>query len=317
MPPAVYTQNIIALIWDFDKTLTHDYMQKPLFERYDVDSQKFWAEVNGLESFYFEHYKGHVSSDTVYLNHIVSYVRAQKFKNLTNALLRELGAEIELAPGLPDFFQRAREVVHCSPYERHDIKVEHHIVSTGLREMIRGSSLFPHINGDIWACDLLPEAVGPGYLEQLPTTSDVIDQVGYTIDNTTKTRAIFEINKGVNVADNHSLTVNSLVPEDHRRVPIRNMIYIADGPSDIPSFSVVNRGGGKTLGVYAPGERNYENAAVLEEQSRVNSIAEADYSVGSAADRWLLRAIKKMADQIVRDRENALRSYGGAPGHVV
>ena len=201
-------------------------------------------------------------------------------------------------------------------YRRHDISVEHYIVSTGLRAMIEGSALSKHVDG-IWACDLLPVAAPPGYREQLETMSDVVAQVGYTIDNTSKTRAIFEINKGVNVQEGGRVDVNSVIPEDARRVPIRNMIYIADGPSDIPSFSVVNKMGGKTFGVYAPGESNYNNAAELEEQGRVNSIALADYSEGTAADMWLSRSIRQIADGIVSNRERALASYGSAPGHVI
>ncbi|WP_369045763.1 haloacid dehalogenase-like hydrolase [Sinomonas sp. P10A9] len=314
MPPAIYTQNIIALIWDFDKTLTHDYMQAPLFDKFNVDPKLFWSEVNGLEDYYSS--VGRVSKDTIYLNHIVTYIRAGVFKDLTNAILRELGTMITLAPGLPEFFPRIADCLQEEKYQRHVIGIEHYIVSTGLRAMIQGTELARHVRG-IWACDLLPQAAPPQYLDKLPTPGDVIDQVGYTIDNTSKTRAIFEINKGVNVSLTNTLTVNSLIPEDQRRVPIRNMIYIADGPSDIPSFSIVNKGGGKTLGVYAPGERNYNNAALLQEQGRVNSIAEADYTQGSAAERWLLYSVKKMADQIVDDRERALASYGGAPGHVI
>jgi len=317
VPPAIYTQNVIALVWDFDKTLTHGYMQVPLFAAYGIDDTTFWTEVNSLA----DYYRGHgcrVSADTVYLNHLLTYVQTGRIPNLTNEQLAELGAGIQLAPGIPEFFDRTRRLVAEEPrYAKHDIRVEHYIVSTGLRAMIRGSAVYPHVDG-VWACDLLPAAPPPGFLEQLPTRGSlVVTQVGYTVDNTSKTRAIFEINKGVNVQDDGAVTVNSLIPEDQRRVPIRNMIYIADGPSDIPSFSVVNRMGGKTFGVYAPGAKNFENAALLQEQGRVNSIAEADYSEGSAAERWLERSIRQIAGEIADNRERVLRGYSGAPGHVV
>lgn len=317
MPPAIYTQNVIALIWDFDKTLTHGYMQEPLFDAFGIDAKIFWAEVNALDDYYRRQECG-VSADTIYLNHLLTYVRAGRIPDLTNARLAELGAAIQLAPGIPDFFDRTRRLVMEEPrYAKHDIKLEHYIVSTGLRAMIGGSAVQPHVDG-VWACELLPEAPPPGFLEQLPAPgSMIVSQVGYTVDNTSKTRAIFEINKGVNVQDYGAVTVNSLIPEDQRRVPIRNMIYIADGPSDIPSFSVVNRMGGKTFGVYAPGAQNYENAALLQEQGRVNSIAEADYSEGSAAERWLERSIRKIADEITENRDRMLRGYSGPPGHVV
>lgn len=317
MPPPTYTQSIIALIWDFDKTLTHDYMQGPLFKKFNVDAKKFWEEVNSLEGYYSDTRRSdmlsRVGKDTIYLNHILTYVSKGIFDGLTNEQLRELGGEIELAPGLPDFFNRTREIVKDDPYVKHDISVEHYVVSTGLRSMIEGSAIAQVVDG-IWACELLPEAAPPGFLEHVGNFgSPVVSQIGYTIDNTSKTRAIFEINKGAN--KNESVDVNSLIPEDERRVPMQNMIYIADGPNDVPSFALINSRGGKTLGVYAPGDANYENAAQLEEQGRVNSIAEANYTEGSAADRWLRRAIRQMADRIVRDRERVFSSYGGAPGH--
>jgi len=315
MPPAVYTQSIIAMIWDFDKTLTLGYMQAPLFEKYGVVAKTFWDEVNGLKDHYGQ--RGYlVASDTIYLNHILTYVREGVFKDLTSADLKKLGAEIELAPGLPDFFDRMKQAVNEEEYRKHDIKVEHYIVSTGLRSMIDGCALRSHVDG-VWACDLLPEAARPGYLGTLvEATSEVLAQVGYTVDNTSKTRAIFEINKGVHLDPGSGLDVNSKIPEDQRRVPFRNMIYIADGPSDVPSFSVVNSKGGKTFAVHAPGDKNYENAYLLQEQGRVNSIALADYSEGSAADMWLRRAVRGIADEIVTSRERALASYGHAPGHV-
>ncbi len=319
MPPPPYTQSIIALIWDFDKTLTHGYMQDPLFDKFNVDAKIFWAEVNGLKDYYenpnLPGGPAQVSKDTVYLNHILTYVREGIFKDLTNTDLRELGARIELAPGLPEFFERTREIVKTDPYVKHDISVEHYVVSTGLRPMIEGSGLAQSVDG-IWACELLPDAAPPRFQEQIGSFgSSVVAQIGYTIDNTSKTRAIFEINKGVNKSEN--VEVNTLVPEEERRVPIQNMIYIADGPSDVPSFSLINSKGGKTLGVYAPGERNYENAAQLEEQGRVNSIAAANYTEGSPAEMWLRRSIKKIADRIVRDRNRVFFSYGGAPDHKV
>lgn len=315
MPPAIYTQNTIAFVWDFDKTLIHGYMQDPLFLAYGVDSTVFWNEVNALEEYYRQR-DVLVGKDTAYLNHILTYVEQGRFAGLNNAKLRDLGAQIQFAPGIPDFLVRSREVATSTErYARHELRVEHYIVSTGLRQMIEGSAVYAHVDG-VWACELLPDPALPGFLEQLPAVNAQapLHQIGYTIDNTSKTRALFEINKGVNKQS--SIDVNSVVPEDQRRVPIRNMIYIADGPSDVPCFSVVNKHGGKTLGVYAPGERNYENAAQLEEQGRVNSIAPGDFTVGSAADMWLMRSLRKIADEICDARERVLGTYAGAPGHV-
>jgi hypothetical protein len=319
MPQALYTQNVIAFIWDFDKTLTPGYMQDPLFDAYAVDRHSFWDEVGGLTG----HYAAadlKVSRDTAYLWHILSYVRHGVFAGLTNERLRELGSLIPLARGMPDFMHRSRRFAReDARYRRHDIQVEHYVVSTGLRQMILGSGLATAVDG-VWGCELLPDPPGPGYLARSAGVgadrSGVLSQVGYTIDNTTKTRAIFEINKGVNRYDD--VDVNMKISEEERRVPIRNMIYIADGPSDVPSFSVVNQGGGRTFGVYVPGSaEHYEGVASLQDQGRVHSIAEADYAEGSPADRWLLRALRQIADEVCDARERTLSQYSGAPGHVI
>jgi hypothetical protein len=316
MPHALYTQNVVAFIWDFDKTLTPGYMQDPLFDSYGVDSNRFWSEVSGLKSYYAD--AGlEISRDTAYLGHILSYVRHGIFAGLTNEKLRELGARIPLASGMPDFMHRTRRVVGADDrYRRHGITVEHYVVSTGLRQMILGSGVADAVDG-VWACELLPDPPGPGYRRDCgAAATGVVTQVGYVIDNTTKTKAIFEINKGVN--KNPTIDVNMTIAEEERRVPVRNMIYVADGPSDVPCFSVVNQFGGKTFGVYVAGsDDHYEGVASLQDQGRVHSIGEADYAEGSPADRWLLRALRVIADDVCATRERTLARYPGAPGHVV
>src|SRR5262245_20902426 len=149
MPRALYTQNVIAFIWDFDKTLIPGYMQDPLFQHYNVEKATFWSEVNNLAGYYSD--RGlQVGKDSAYLNHILSYVRHGVFQDLTNNLLRDLGAKILLAPGIPQFMARTHQIVAEDPrYTRHEIQIEHYIVSTGLRQMIEGSAVSEAVDG-IW-----------------------------------------------------------------------------------------------------------------------------------------------------------------------
>ena len=99
----LFLQNIIAIIWDFDKTLTPRYMQTPLFEAYGVDEKTFWKEVNGLAA-YYKRAGVQVQPDTSYLGHLLTYVKEGRMPDLTNARLRELGAEIGFFPGIPQLF---------------------------------------------------------------------------------------------------------------------------------------------------------------------------------------------------------------------
>ena len=96
----LFLQNIVACIWDFDKTLSPGYMQAPILELYDVEPQKFWKEVNGLPHHYKKYGLDLISSDTLYLNHILTYAQQGTFKDLNNARLRALPAPgTTLAPG--------------------------------------------------------------------------------------------------------------------------------------------------------------------------------------------------------------------------
>jgi hypothetical protein len=132
------------------------------------------------------------------------------------------------------------------------------------------------------------------------------------IDNTTKTRAIFEINKGTN--KNPAIEVNSKVTPEDRRIPIQNMIYIADGPSDVPSFSVVSKGGGKTYAVYNPTSRGeFEQNDRLRHSGRIDHYGPADYTEGSATDNWLHLQVEKICDRIVAERESSVASRTARP----
>lgn len=232
--------NIIAVVWDFDKTLVNGYMQDPIFEKYGVDASDFWKEVNDLPNRYLEEQSVKVNKDTVYLNYFIRKARDGEFKGLNNATLRQLGKELRFYDGIPEIFEKTKRLVENDvTYKEYNIKVEHYIVSTGMTEVIKGSSVMKYVE-DVWGCELIEETDEKGEKQ--------ISEIGYTIDNTTKTRALFEINKGVN--KHPELEVNTKVPEEMRRVHFTNMIYIADGPSDIPAFSVVNKNGGATFGIY-------------------------------------------------------------------
>jgi hypothetical protein len=181
--------------------------------------------------------------------------------------------------------------------------------------MILGSGVAPYLDG-VWACEYLEAAPGPGYLDlgyqDDPGGTGEISQIIYAVDNTTKTRAIFEINKGTNL--HPEIDVNAAVPHDDRRVPFENMIYVADGPSDVPVFSVVNQHGGKTLGVYAPGSpAAFRRAYELQRQDRVQAVSPADYTPGSQTYLWLQTAIDDIAQRIVETRRTIFGQRVGRP----
>ena len=299
-------QNVIALIWDFDKTLVNGYMQDPIFEEYGVDPVAFWHEVNAMPGVYAK--KGiRVNPDTAYLLKFIREVKAGHFKGLNNEKLRSYGSKQKFYPGIPEFFKTTLNLLNgneeCKEF---NIRVEHYIVSTGFAEVIRGSSLAPLVE-TIWGCELIDSEDGP---------ESVINEIAYTIDNTTKTRAIFEINKGVNKKNGEG--VNAKMSDGQRRVSFKNMIYIADGPSDVPAFSLVKKNGGLTFAIYPKGNINALNQVEqLRSEGRVDFFAEADYTEGTTTYSWLVEKIKKLAGNIIQEEKNKLVIANNGPKHLV
>jgi hypothetical protein len=182
--------------------------------------------------------------------------------------------------------------------------------------MIEGSVFAPYLDG-IFANTFLEDTAPPGFLDHLDVGDPVgrVTHVGSLIDNTAKTKAVFEINKGVN--RNSSIDVNARMSEEQRRVPIRHMVYVADGPSDVPVFSILNQRGGKTLGVYTVEPRNnFRQVKQLQEQGRIQGMAEADYRPGEAAYLWLMDSIDQIGREICEARAAAFADIPNPPGHV-
>lgn len=300
----LFLQNVIAVIWDFDKTLSPSYMQRVIFRAYGVDEDAFWREVQALPAYYAR--AGiKIQEDTCYLMHLLSYVQHGVMPDLSNARLRELGSGIELFPGLPEAFDSLKSVVADPPYAEAEIKVEHYVVSTGLYALIEGSPIADRLDG-IWASVFIEDPAGPGTDLTGSPKSKPIAQIAGFLDNTTKTRAIFEINKGVNKEP--SIKVNDQIAESRRRVPFSNMIYVADGPSDVPSFSVIRQHGGKTYAVYdEDSDLHMRQVNELLRQGRVDMYGPANYTNSSSTLRWLKMTIREIADQILEHRDNTIK----------
>lgn len=319
-------KNVIAVVWDFDKTLVDGYMQDPIFDAYGIKGDPFWDEVNELGARYFMDQEVKINRETIYLNHFINHAKndgyfakgkATKESEITsplnNAVLRKLGAKIKFYKGVEEIFKSTQKLFDDNKeFSGYGFSVEHYIVSTGFAEMIKGSVVAPYVK-DIWGCELI----------QSKTQDDewIISEIGYTIDNTSKTRALFEINKGANIKE-WNIDVNSSIPEKSRRIPFSNIIYIADGPSDIPAFSVVKKGGGYTLGVYKLNpekvdepdyEAPFKQAKILRDSNRIDMMAEADYREGTTANLWIKHQILDIARKVKREIEDEINKNTSKP----
>ncbi|HLD42118.1 MAG TPA: hypothetical protein VJB06_03710, partial [archaeon] len=201
-------QNIIAIVADLDHTLVPRDSEYPIFEHFGIDEKKFWQEVNSrhiisklerkkqLEQDELKlpeelrvpitQQRTDVSSELVYANVILEYVRKGTFKGLNRKMLRELGSKIEFFPGVPEFISEIKEMVRSNPvWSKHDIKVEFYIVSSALAEMIRGSRISKFCDG-IFATELSPKFGDD-------TVSGEIDHIDFSVSYTEKTRFIHMI----------------------------------------------------------------------------------------------------------------------------
>ncbi len=310
MTNKLFDENVIAILWDFDQTLIPGSMQQVLFDHFGVDGEKFWQEVKqkqkeALMQLPARPREAPFFSESInYLNHILDYTHDERFPKLNNGLLRELGTKLEFFDGIPDVFKRLKKVAKKCSDKSFQCHVEHYVVSCGLRQMILGSKIASCFDG-VWGCE---------FEEKEVDGENVLSRIHYVLDDTTKTRAIFEINKGSNIRSD--IDLNAYLPKEKRRVPISQMIYVADGPSDVPVFSVIKSGKGKGLVVHAKG-RHKKAYELHQKERRGDHYSLADYSEDSDACLWLEETVHDMVTHMRTEHSRSVREQvgKGAPAH--
>jgi hypothetical protein len=223
-------QNVIAVIFDFDDTLTDESTSK-LLESHGINTDDFWRnQVDGL-------IKCGWDPSLAYLKLILDNVGEGKpLGKLGNSTLSKFGAGLEFYQGIPAVFDDLRSLV-AKHYVSHP-SIEFYIVSSGLEEVIRGSSVARYFDG-IWGCR---------FHEQDGCINSIMNAVSFT----EKTKFLYAINKGLRDLREKPYSVNEFVDEGNRRIPFHNMIYIGDGFTDVPCFSLLNRFNGTAFGVFDP-----------------------------------------------------------------
>ena len=282
-------RGIIAVIYDSDKTLTPKYMQHVLFDEFGISGEEFWTE-NGRRIEEARKQRINLDGDPAYLNLMLDYVKEGKFPGLSNQKLFELGNKIDVFPGLPDFFEYIKGTIE-DKFGSAGISVEQYIVSSGMKRTIEGK--FGDYIDNIFGAEFIENEKGE------------ISKIARVIDSAGKRNILHQINKGCNV--NPEIDVNASVPHDFRRVPFRNMIYVADGPNDIICFKGVNDGEGFSLGVYDPeNPKSLEQAIQLRRDERIFDIVPNDYSEGSHTRRLIIGLMEFMAKRDIEIREKKI-----------
>ena len=276
---------IIALLYDFDKTLcTQDMQNYAFIPSLGMTPEEFWREANGFGR--QEHMDG-------ILAYMYTMLRKSREKSLSFSRgdLVEMGRSIVLFPGVQDWFARINAFG-----ESLGVEVEHYILSSGLREIIEGSGI-SHEFRKIYASEFYYDETGAPVWPKLD------------VNFTAKTQFVYRINKGVlDVANDKDL--NASMPDDSKRVPFTNMIYVGDGLSDVPCMKMMRTYGGQAIAVYQP-----ESRSAVEEllyRGRVDFIFPADYREDTELDRTVKNIIRKMAvtDLLTESHANQMAQIG-------
>ena len=259
---------IIALMYDFDKTLCTTDMQAYTFiPNLGMSADAFWKKASDLA----ENKKMDRILAYMYLMLDEAHIHRQPIRRSDFVAL---GKDLKLYDGVEGWFGRINQFG-----KEQGVVIKHYIISSGLREIIEGSSIFKEFD-DVFAGEFLYDENGVACWPK--------NVVNYT----TKTQYLFRINKGVlNLSNDDDL--NRFKPEEDRPVPFRNMIYIGDGLTDVPCMKLVKVNGGYSIAVYQAGKRNKVKDLIKDQ--RVNFIEPTDYSENSQLDIIVKDIIRNMA----------------------
>ena len=279
-------QNTIAIVYDYDQTLSPSYMQdEVVFPTFGIDGKSFWRRCSE-----YVRDQGY-DSELAYMKVLLDTLGMDR---PTNDELRRLGAKLNFYKGLPEMFDDFRENLLTAEQREQDISVEHYIISSGMKVLIEGSRLAPYVRA-IFGCEFAEDEQGR------------ITFPKRVISHTQKTQFLFRINKGLL---DMSQDVNDHMEAEIRPIPFPNMIYLGDGPTDVPCFTVMRKNDGHAIAVYNPDDPErvgFKKCYQLSTHAdRVRHIAPADFRSGSHLRLLLEQMVDEIASRIVEKRRAAI-----------
>ena len=278
---------VVAICYDFDKTLSPDDMQAQGFiQKLGYEIGDFWKKSNGFA----------IKND---MDQNLAYMFTMKTESagkvlFTKTELAKFGSEVKLFPGVEDWFERIRKYG-----EEKGVIVEHYIISSGLKEMIEGTSIakkgaFKKIYATSFYCDENGVAVWPAQV----------------VNYTNKTQFLFRITKGV--LDVNNAAVNDFFSESDLRVPFRNMIYLGDSDTDIPCMKLVKTRGGYSIGVFNPETNDRTKVYKMTRDNRIDYFVPADYSENTELDTLIKTIIDKTVfNELLENKKNNDKKEAG------
>ena len=271
----------IAICYDFDGTLIPGNMQENSFlPEIEISAEAFWSKVR-------ERARSHDMDEVLAYMQMMIEEAGRAEKKFTRETLVAHGKRVKLFSGVGEWFGRINEYCRAA-----GVKVEHFVISSGLREMIEGSGIareFEHIFASGFRFN----------------ASGVPDFAARSVNYTTKTQYLFRVNKGIlNSWDNER--INQFTPEEDRPRPFSRMIYIGDGETDVPAMKMINYQGGYSIAVYPPKAGKRRNqvemtrmriAEKLVSDGRAQFVAEANYEEDGPVYRIVTTLVRRMLDE--------------------
>ncbi len=290
------SQETIAIICDCDGTLCPDTTHK-LVGDLGIDLADFWnRRVDPMV-------RDGWDPPLAYLNKLLEVAGDKDAEGLTKSALHQSGAGVEFFPGALDFVPRIRKRLAETPeYREAGVAVEWYIISSGIEELLRATPLQEKAT-EIFACAYDYDDDGRALAVKRAVTF------------TEKTKFVYAVNKGISGEElrHNPYRVNDAMEPQDRRIPFENMVYVGDGPSDIPCFSMITHLGGEAIGVMAPTDLELRKPYELAEGKRLTfGPYTADYREGTDLFKMMSRIVTGIADSILIKRERRIKS---APGH--
>lgn len=269
---------IIAIMYDFDKTLcTKDMQNYRFIPSLGMEVKEFWDYTNEVQL------GEHMDSILAYMYAAIKLSRERNIP-LKREGLEDNGKGIEFFPGVIEWFSRINKFA-----EENGAVVEHYVISSGMKEIIDGTVISGEFK-NIFASEYLYDENGNAVW---PKTA---------VNYTNKTQFVYRINKGVLDVSN-DVDLNRSMPDDSKRIPFQNMIYIGDGLSDVPCMKMMKSYGGRAIAVY---QQLDDKVKELLRKDRVDFIYPADYREGKGLDRTVKDIIRNMAisDRLYEEYSN-------------
>ncbi len=259
-------KKIVAIIYDFDKTLCDQDMQNYTFiPNLDMTPKEFWSEIGDFSK--SENMEGILS----YLYYMVKKSN-EKGLPITKEYLASMGKDVHLYQGVEDWFVRINQFA-----KEQGVILEHYIISSGIKDIIASTSIAKHFKA-IYGCDFYYDEEGKAVWPKI------------AINFTGKTQYLYKINKGI-LDETDSTEVNKKYKE--KRIPFKNMIYIGDGLTDIPCMTMLKKAGGKSIGIYT--QKNKAQVQQFLIDDRINYICPANYKENSYLDRIIKLIIRALS----------------------